>query len=164
MMTEKRTPNHLFGSVIKDLMNSCDIPKPQEVPLLVRSHVTMKPPFLGRNLGERIYRQDSLLVFNLTSHCVTNEVMTSGRYFSAGRALRVVIMLYCFIVLCDDVLLCDFNLCASGFLPIQTLTVTQWKWLLFLFCSSPQFSAGRWVITFVKQRFTPASLKNLKTR
>lgn len=41
-------------------------------------------------------------------------------YFGAGPSPCIVIMFFCFIVLCDDVLLCDFSLCVSGFLLIQT--------------------------------------------
>lgn len=48
--------------------------------------------------------------FGLTCHCVSCEVMASGRVFDIEQALCLMIMFYCFIVLYNDVLLCGLNL------------------------------------------------------
>lgn len=123
----------LFSSVIKALMTPWDIPR------TVNSHVTVQPPLLGRNLGER-----------LTCHCVSCEVMAFRRVFWC-RALCIMIMIYCFIVMFYCV---TSNCVFSGFLLQPGIKLRQWKWLLCLFCSLPQFSAGRWD-TFVKSKLHP---------
>lgn len=94
------------------------IPRPQEVPLLVSSHVITQPPFLGSNLRQRIYWQNSISVWHVIVPPV--KLWPPDVYFGAGPSACIVIMFCCFIVYCDDVLLCDFSLCVSGFLPIQT--------------------------------------------
>lgn len=85
----------LFSSVIKALMTPWDIPR------TVNSHVTVQPPLLGRNLGER-----------LTCHCVSCEVMAFRRVFWC-QVLCIMIMFYCFIVM----FYCVTSSCVfSGFL------------------------------------------------
>ena len=141
-------------SVIKDIMTSCDIPRPQEVPLLVNSHVTRQPPFLGRNLAEGVYRQAldyssfsvwHVIVFPVKLWPLRMNILESYELFVS----------WCFIVLLCCVMMfhCVTSTCVFlVFCPSRHQTVTQWKWPLFSFCSSPQFSAGRWVIFHVKSK------------
>lgn len=140
-----RTHNHSFRSVIKDLMSSCYIPWPQEVPQLVKSYDHTASIF-RKESGQGDWCGGLELIFSLTCHCVSCEVITSGVYFGVAPTVCLMIMFYCVIVLYDGVPLCDLNLCVFlVFCPSRHQTVTQWRWLLFSFCSSPRFSAGRWV-------------------
>lgn len=139
------THNRSFRSVIKELMASCDTPRPQEVPLLVNSHETTQPPFLGRNLGERIYWRVLHFQFDM-SLCV---LWSYGLRTCILVPYELRVSWLCFIVLLCYAMMfyCVISTCVFlVFSPSRHQTVTQWKWPLFSFCSSPQSSVGRWVI------------------
>lgn len=112
LMTEKRfywietelsrTHNHSFRSVIKDLMSSCDIPWPQEVPQLVKSYDHTASIF-RKESGKGDWCGGLELIFSLTCHCVSCEVITSGVYFGVSPTVCIMIMFYCVIVLYDHV-------------------------------------------------------------
>ena len=109
-----RTHTHSFRSIIKHLMCSCDIPWSQELPQLVKSYDHTASIF-RKESGQGDWCGGLELIFSLTCHCVSCEVITAGVYFGVSW-LCFIVSLCCTIMFNCVTWTCIFFV----FLPLQT--------------------------------------------